>query len=183
MSLLWKVVRVVQQEVLVTVADLRGKEVSRLELGLGRVSLPLSLLADFLLGQFLISPLLTMCWRSGWLLADWIFDSLLPANKTMGFVISLALGTFLTIIFRFIIFVPSTFLSSISVVAQFVISRVFTVMYFCAYMMMWRGWWNILALLAPPSTLLLAIALSAQFLTCSLPSNLGPPLAFSHDTK
>ena len=112
-----------------------------------------------------------------------IFSRLLPGNKTMGFVISLALGTFLTIIFRFIIFVPSTFLSSISVVAQFAFSRVFTVIYFCAYMMMWRGCWNILALLTPPSSLLLAIALILQFLTCSLPSNLGPPLTFSHDTK
>ena len=74
MSLLWKVVRVVQQEVLVQVAELRGKDVSLLELDLGRVSLPLTLVGDFLLGQFLISPLVTMCWRSGWLLADWIFD-------------------------------------------------------------------------------------------------------------
>ena len=112
-----------------------------------------------------------------------IFSRLLPGNKTMGFVISLALGTFLTIIFRFIIFVPSTFLSSISVVAQFALSRVFTVLYFCAYMMMWRGWWNILDNISPPSSLLLVIALSVQFLTCSLPSNLGPPLTFSHDTK
>ena len=113
-----------------------------------------------------------------------MFSRLLPGNKTMGFVISLALGTFLTIIFRFITFVPSsTFLSSISVVAQFAFSRVFTVIYFCAYMMMWRGWWNILALTAPPSSLLLTIALSVQLLTCSLPSNLGPPLTFSHDTK
>ena len=101
----------------------------------------------------------------------------------MGFVISLALGTFLTIIFRFIIFLPSTFLSSISSVAQFAFSRVFTVMYFMIYMMMWRGWWNILHLLSPPSSLLLLLALSVQFLTSSLPSNLGPPLAFSHDTK
>ena len=74
MTLLWKVVRVVQQEVLVQVAELRGKDVSLLELDLGRVSLPLTLVGDFLLGQFLISPLVTMCWRSGWLLADWIFD-------------------------------------------------------------------------------------------------------------
>ena len=113
-----------------------------------------------------------------------MFIRLLPGNKTMGFVISLALGTFLTIIFRFITFVPSpTFLSSISVVAQFAFSRLFTLIYFCAYMMMWRGWWNILALTAPPASLLLTIALSVQLLTCSLPSNLGPPLTFSHDTK
>ena len=74
-------------------------------------------------------------------------------------------------------------LSSISFAARFAFSRAFTVMYFCAYMMMWRGWWNILALLAPPSSLLLTTALTLQFLTSSLPSNLGPPLAFSHDTK
>ena len=74
MTLLWKVVRVLQQEVLVQVAELRGKDVSLLELDLGRVSLPLTLVGDFLVGQFLISPLVTMCWRSGWLLADWIFD-------------------------------------------------------------------------------------------------------------
>ena len=74
MSLLWKVVRVVQQEVLVQVAELRGKDVRLLELDLGRASLALTLLADLLLGQFLISPLVTMCWRSGWLLADWMFD-------------------------------------------------------------------------------------------------------------
>ena len=112
-----------------------------------------------------------------------MFSRLLPGNKTMGFVISLALGTFLTIIFRFVNFVPSTLLSSISFAAQFAFSRAFTVMYFCAYMMMWRGWWNILALLAPPSSLLLTTALTLQFLASSLPSNLGPPLAFSHDTK
>ena len=74
MSFLHNVVRVLQQEVLAQAAELRGKEVSLLELELGRVSLPLSLLADFLLGQFLISPLLTMCWSSGWQLADWMFD-------------------------------------------------------------------------------------------------------------
>ena len=59
---------------MVQVAELRGKDVSLLELDLGRVSLPLTLVGDFLVGQFLISPLVTMCWRSGWLLADWIFD-------------------------------------------------------------------------------------------------------------
>ena len=74
MSLLWKVVRVVQQEVLVQVAELRGKDVRLLELDLGSLSLAVTLLADLLLGQFLISPLVTMCWRSGWLLADWMFD-------------------------------------------------------------------------------------------------------------
>ena len=66
--------RVVQQEVLVQVAELRGKDVRLLELHLGRLSLAVTLLADLLLGQFLISPLVTMCWRSGWLLADWMFD-------------------------------------------------------------------------------------------------------------
>ena len=74
MTLLWKVVRVVQQEVLVQVAELRGKDVRLLELDLGSLSLAVTLLADLLLGQFLISPLVTMCWRSGWLLADWMFD-------------------------------------------------------------------------------------------------------------
>ena len=112
-----------------------------------------------------------------------MFSRLLPGNKTMGFLINLALGTLLTTIFRFIIFVPSTFLSSISFVAQFAFSRLFTVMYFCSYMMMWRGWWHLLALLSPAPSLLLPLALSVQLLTCSLPSNLGPPLTFSHDTK
>ena len=59
---------------MVQVAELRGKDVRLLELDLGRASLALTLLADLLLGQFLISPLITMCWRSGWLLADWMFD-------------------------------------------------------------------------------------------------------------
>ena len=74
MSFLWKVVRVVQQEVVLQVAELRGKDARLLELDLAGPSLGLTLLADFLLGQFLISPLVTMCWRSGWPLADWIFD-------------------------------------------------------------------------------------------------------------
>ena len=66
--------RVVQQEVLVQVAELRGKDVRLLELDLGSLILSVTLLADLLLGHFLISPLVTMCWRSGWLLADWMFD-------------------------------------------------------------------------------------------------------------
>ena len=74
MSLLRKVVRVVQQEVVLQVAELRGKDVRLLELDLGGLTLPLTLLTDFFLGQFLVSPLVTMCWRSGWLLADWMFD-------------------------------------------------------------------------------------------------------------
>ena len=89
----------------------------------------------------------------------------------------------LTIICRFIIFVPSTFLSSTYVLAQFAFTRLFSVIYFCSYMMLWRGWWNLLALLRPPPSLLLSLALSIQLLTSSLPSNVGPPLSFSHDTK
>ena len=56
------------------VAEIRGKDPRLLELELGLLCLPLSLLTDLFLAQFLLSPLVTMCWRSGWLLADWVFD-------------------------------------------------------------------------------------------------------------
>ena len=74
MSLLLNVVRVVQEEVVLQVAEIRGKDPRLLELELGLLCLPLSLLTDLFLAQFLLSPLVTMCWRSGWLLADWVFD-------------------------------------------------------------------------------------------------------------
>ena len=74
MSLLLNVVRVVQEEVVLQVAEIRGKDPRLLELELGLFCLPLSLLTDLFLAQFLLSPLVTMCWRSGWLLADWVFD-------------------------------------------------------------------------------------------------------------
>ena len=74
MSLLLNVVRVVQEEVVLQVAEIRGKDPRLLELELGQLCLPLSLLTDLFLAQFLLSPLVTMCWRSGWLLADWVFD-------------------------------------------------------------------------------------------------------------
>ena len=74
MSPLGSLVRVVEHQVRLQVAKLRGKDANQLELQLGLLSLPATFLTDFLLGQFLISPLITMCWRSVWLLADSMFD-------------------------------------------------------------------------------------------------------------
>ena len=110
----------------------------------------------------------------------------ITGNKTLGIVLSLSVGTSFTFLLRFFIFVPSTFVSSIPCLAQFAFTRAFTVIYFCCYMMLWRGWWELLTILTLsgfPLSLLLGLGVSVLFLSCSLASNVGPPLSVSHDSK
>ena len=110
---------------------------------------------------------------------------ILPDNRVMGIVLSLVIGTSFTFLLRFFNFVPSSssLMSSIPRFAQFCVSRLFTVIYFLCYMMVWRGWWATFTLLAPPPSLLLGLGASILFLSCSLASNVGPPLTVSHDSK
>ena len=110
---------------------------------------------------------------------------ILPDHRVMGIVLSLVIGTSFTFLLRFFNFVPlsSSLMSSIPHFAQFCVSRLFTVIYFLCYMMVWRGWWATLTLLAPPPSLLLGLGASILFLSCSLASNVGPPLTVSHDSK
>ena len=109
--------------------------------------------------------------------------ALLPNSKLLGIILCIIFGTSSTILLRLIILVPSSLVSSMSFVAQFAFTRVFSVIYFCCYMMLWRGWWSLFNMFTPPLSLLLGLGISVLFLTCSLSSNVGPPLAFSHDTK
>ena len=97
---------------------------------------------------------------------------------------SIAVGSSATFILRFIVFVPSHVLSSISSsAAQFAFTRLFTMVYFCFYMMLWRGWWTLLSTLNIHLGLLLGLGVLVLLVTCSLASNVGPPLVVSHDTK
>ena len=54
------------------VAETRGKNVRCIQIN--KRLLPVSLAGDFMIGQFVICPLVTMCWRSVWMTGDWVVD-------------------------------------------------------------------------------------------------------------
>ena len=54
------------------IAESLGK--NELEMREPELCLPVTLLADFLLGQLLVSPLVTMVWRSVWITGDLLVD-------------------------------------------------------------------------------------------------------------
>ena len=54
------------------IAESLGK--NGLEMREPELCLPVTLLADFLLGQLLVSPLVTMVWRSVWITGDLLVD-------------------------------------------------------------------------------------------------------------
>ena len=72
MSFIAKLLNVIQQQIVKQVAETRGKNVRCIQLN--RRLLPLSLTCDLVIGQFVICPLVTMCWRSVWITGDWIVD-------------------------------------------------------------------------------------------------------------
>ena len=72
MSLLSRVLEVTRSQIAKQVAETRGRSVRSVRVP--ELWLPVTLLADFLLGQLLVSPLVTMVWRSVWLTGDWIIE-------------------------------------------------------------------------------------------------------------
>ena len=72
MSLLSRVLDVTRSQIAKQVAETRGRSVRSVRVP--ELWLPVTLLADFLLGQLLVSPLVTMVWRSVWLTGDWIIE-------------------------------------------------------------------------------------------------------------
>ena len=171
--------KLIKLQIIKQVAEAKGKDVKSIKLN---KCLPATIFTDFLIGQFLVSPLLTMCWRSAWIMGDVIIDQLIfPRNKTLGIVLSLTIGTCLTMLLRFVILVPTP--SSIPSIVHFTFSRLFTVIYFCCYMMLWRGWWSLLIIIDGPNLLVLGIGIFILFISGSLATNVGPPLSVSHDSR
>ena len=72
MSLLSRVLDVTRSQIAKQVAESRGRSVRSLRVP--ELWLPVTLLADFLLGQLLVSPLVTMVWRSVWITGDWLIE-------------------------------------------------------------------------------------------------------------
>ena len=72
MSLLSRVLDVTRGQIAKQVAETRGRSVRSVRVP--ELWLPVTLLADFLLGQLLVSPLVTMVWRSVWLTGDWVIE-------------------------------------------------------------------------------------------------------------
>ena len=72
MSLLSRVLDVTRRQIAKQIAESRGKNVRSLRVP--EAWLPASLLTDFLLGSLLVSPLVTMVWRSVWITGDWIVE-------------------------------------------------------------------------------------------------------------
>ncbi len=72
MSLLSRVLDVTRSQIAKQVAESRGRSVQSLRVP--ELWLPVTLLADFLLGQLLVSPLVTMVWRSVWITGDWLIE-------------------------------------------------------------------------------------------------------------
>ena len=172
--------KVIKLQILKQVAEIKGADVRTIKLNR---FLPTTIVTDFFIGQFIVSPLVTMCWRSAWMLGDILFDKLVfPGQKNRGIILSLVSGICLTILLRFVILVPSM-LSSIPSVLYFILSRTFTVIYFCCYMVLWRGWWSLLVKLDGPKLLILCVGICSLFVSGTLPTNVGPPLAISHDTR
>ena len=172
-------VKVIKLQILKQVAEVRGQDVKTIRL---HRYLPATVLTDFLIGQFLMSPLVTMCWRSTWILADITLEYFIPStNNTTGILFSLSSGTCLTILLRFIILVPS--LSSMPSLAHFIFSRVFTIIYFCCYMLLWRGWWALLTYINAHNMLVLLLGIFVLFISSSLATNVGAPLSVSHDSR
>ena len=108
---------------------------------------------------------------------------LCPGDKVSGVMLSICVGTCATVLLRFVVFLPSSLMSSMSSVAKLAFTRCFTVIYFCFYMMLWRGWWTLLTSLHQPPALVLGVGVGVLLLTCSLSSNVGPPLVVSQDSK
>jgi len=172
-------------------ARVRGQLIHQVALEKGideeQVALPpcyfATLLLDLLLGQFIICPLITCCWRSGWLLGDYLIDSLLlPGKPNLGILLSVGLGTTITGLLRCVNFAPGL-PTSLPSVPHVLISRTFTIVYFCTYMLVWRGWWGLLTFLQLPDVVLLIISLGLLLLSGCLGTNIGAPLAISRDSR
>ena len=73
MSCWRKVISVIRYQIVKQVAETRGRNVRSFKLSR---YLPVTLVADFLIGQFVVCPLVTMCWRSVWMTGDWLIDRL-----------------------------------------------------------------------------------------------------------
>ena len=71
MSLLSELASVTRGQIARQVAETRGCHVRRVRLP---DQLAACCLADFLLCQLLVCPLVTMCWRSVWMAGDWLVD-------------------------------------------------------------------------------------------------------------
>ena len=172
-------VKLIKLQILKQVAESKGADAQTIKLN---KCLPATIITDFLVGQFLISPLLTMCWRSAWMLGDILMDQVVfPEKKNLGIMFSLFVGTCLTMLMRFVIMVPSS--SSMPSIIYFAVSRVFTVIYFCCYMLLWRGWWSLLIVINGPKLIFLTIGILCLLIFGSLSTNVGPPLSVSHDTR
>lgn len=72
MSLLSRVLDVTRSQIAKQVAETRGRSVRSVRVP--RLWLPVTLLADLLLGQLVVSPLVTMVWRSVWITGDWLIE-------------------------------------------------------------------------------------------------------------
>ena len=72
MSLLSRVLEVTRSQIAKQVAESRGRSVRSVRVP--ELWLPATLMADFLLGQMLVSPLVTMVWRSVWISGDWLIE-------------------------------------------------------------------------------------------------------------
>ena len=153
--------KLIKLQITKQVADVKGRDLKTIKLN---KCLPATIFTNFIVGQFLVSPLLSMCWRSAWILGDVICDQVIfLGNRTLVIVLSLSIGTCFTILLHFVMLVPS--LSSIPSMVHFAFSRFFTVIYFCCYMMLWRGWWSLLIIIDSSDSLLLSIGIFILFVS------------------
>ena len=117
------------------------------------------------------------------MLGDHVVDHVLvPGRPVTGLLLSLGLGTLITSLLRCINYAP-TLPSTISSIINLIITRVFTLLFFCTYMLLWRGWWGLLTVLQLPDLLLLCSGLGLLLVTDTLGTNVGAPLAFSRDYR
>ena len=77
-------VKLIKLQILKQVAESKGADAQTIKLN---KCLPATIITDFFVGQFLISPLLTMCWRSAWMLGDILMDQVVfPEKKNLGII-------------------------------------------------------------------------------------------------
>ena len=109
------------------------------------------LVLDFLLGQLVLGPLITACWRGAWIgfnvaLDDHVLRHASPLANTAACVF---LGLVaVNALYRLCPVIRACALRAAeSRVRFFVVSRAFTFLSFGSSMMLWKGWWQFCDLL------------------------------------
>ncbi len=106
--------------------------------------LPLALIVDFVLAVVVVGPLITSCWRSGWMAADAAADALPAESRIVSFG-CVACG----LVSANALSLTTPSLERLAAYGRgskcrfFVVSKLFTLVSFACCMLLWKGWWDV----------------------------------------